>query len=117
VILRPGPGRTDRRAVRRPPASSGVAQARLGPGEPADHPAEERYAPDPTGVIGSRAQIPAAEDDRPHALGLEILVDAVQVCNARYLPASIAHLHAVNRDVVADEQALSHVAPVRTSTR
>ena len=37
-------------------------------------------------VIGSRAQIPADEDDhRRHALCLQILVNAVQVWNARYM--------------------------------
>jgi TnpA family transposase len=41
-------------------------------------------------VIGSRAQIPADEDDRRrHALCLQILVNAVQVWNARYMIASI----------------------------
>jgi hypothetical protein len=64
-------------------------------------------------VIGSRAQIPADEDDhRRHALCLQILVNAVQVWNARYMTASIDHLHAVKPDVVADDQALSRVAPV-----
>jgi TnpA family transposase len=64
-------------------------------------------------VIGSRAQIPADEDDhRRHALCLQILVNAVQVWNARYMTASIDHLHAAKPDVVADDQALSRVAPV-----
>src|SRR5215210_8904149 len=40
-------------------------------------------------VIGSRAQIPADEDDhRRHALCLQILINAVQVWNARYVTAS-----------------------------
>ena len=64
-------------------------------------------------MIGSRAQIPADEDDhRRHALCLQILVNAVQVWNARYMTASIDHLHAVNPDVVADDEALGCVAPV-----
>jgi len=64
-------------------------------------------------VIGSRAQIPADEDDhRRHALCLQILVNAVQVWNARYMTASIDHLHATKPDVVADETALARVAPV-----
>ena len=47
-------------------------------------------------VIGSRAQIPADEDDhRRHALCLRILVNAVQVWNARYMTAAIDHLHAL----------------------
>jgi hypothetical protein len=64
-------------------------------------------------VIGSRAQIPADEDDhRRHALCLQILVNAVQVWNARYMTASIDHLHTTKPDVVADETALARVAPV-----
>jgi TnpA family transposase len=64
-------------------------------------------------VIGSRAQIPADEDDhRRHALCLQILVNAVQVWNARYMTASIDHLHATKPDVVAEETALARVAPV-----
>ena len=64
-------------------------------------------------VIGSRTQVPADEDDhRRHALCLQILVNAVQVWNARYMTASIDHLHALNPDVVADDQVLSRVAPV-----
>ena len=64
-------------------------------------------------VIGSRAQIPADEDDhRRHALCLQILVNAVQVWNARYMTASIDHLHATKPDVVADETAVARVAPV-----
>ncbi|MCA1678061.1 MAG: transposase, partial [Actinobacteria bacterium] len=64
-------------------------------------------------VIGSRAQIPADEDDhRRHALCLQILVNAVQVWNARYMTAAIDHLHATRRDVVADETAVARVAPV-----
>lgn len=65
-------------------------------------------------VIGSRAQIPADEDDhrRRHALCLQILVNAVQVWNARYMSASIDQLHATKPDVVADETAVARVAPV-----
>lgn len=64
-------------------------------------------------VIGSRAQIPADEDDhRRHALCLQILVNPVQVWNARYMTASIDHLHATKPDVVADETAVARVAPV-----
>ncbi len=63
-------------------------------------------------MIGSRAQIPADEDDhRRHALCLQILVNAVQVWNARYMTASIDHLHATRPDVVA-ESAVARVAPV-----
>jgi len=40
-------------------------------------------------VIGPRAQIPADEDDhRRHALCLQILVNAVQVWNARYISST-----------------------------
>ncbi|MDQ6778112.1 MAG: Tn3 family transposase [Actinomycetota bacterium] len=133
-------------------------QARLGPREPPDHPAEERHAPEPARrrawrvradrasqlppvycadpalrarihgqlnkgetlhalrrhlVIGSRAQIPADEDDhRRHALCLQILVNAAQIWNARYKTASIDHLHIARPEIVADDQALSRVAPV-----
>ena len=63
-------------------------------------------------VIGSR-QIPADEDDhRRHALCLQILVNAVRVWNARYMTASIDHLHATKPDVVADETAVARVALV-----
>ena len=64
-------------------------------------------------VIGSRAQIPADEDDRRrHALCLQILVNAVQVWNARYMTASIDDLHTTKPDVVADEPVVARVAPV-----
>ncbi len=64
-------------------------------------------------VIGSRAQIPADEDDhRRHALCLQILVNAVQIWNARYMTASIDHLHTAKPDVVADDHTLSRVTPV-----
>jgi hypothetical protein len=43
---------------------------------------------------------------------LQILVNAVQVWNARYMTASIDHLHATKPDVVADEIAVARVAPV-----
>ncbi|MDP8910019.1 MAG: transposase [Chloroflexota bacterium] len=53
-------------------------------------------------VIGSRAQIPADEDDhRRHALCLQILVNAVQVSNASYGTASMDHLHVTKPDLVA----------------
>jgi hypothetical protein len=83
------------RAIRRPAPNGCVAQVR-------------RHL-----VIGSRAQIPADEDDhRCHALCLQILVNAVQVWNARYLTASIEQLQATKPDVVADETAIALVAPV-----
>ena len=64
-------------------------------------------------MIGSRAQLPADEDDhRRHALCLQILVNAVQIWNARYMTASLDHLHTAKPDVVADDQALSRVTPV-----
>ncbi len=64
-------------------------------------------------VIGSRAQIPADEDDhRRHALCLQILVNAVQVWNARYMTASIDHLRSTKPDVIADETAIARVAPI-----
>jgi hypothetical protein len=64
-------------------------------------------------VIGSRAQIPPTKTTTAGTvLCLQILVNAVQVWNARYMTASIDHLHAVNPDVVADDQVLSRVAPV-----
>lgn len=63
-------------------------------------------------VIGSRAQIPADEDHHRHALCLQILVNTVQVWNARYMTASIDHLHATKPDVVADETPIARVAPV-----
>lgn len=64
-------------------------------------------------VIGSRAQIPADEHDhRRHALSLQLLVNAIQIWNARYMTAAIDHLHQAEPDVVADEQAVSRVAPV-----
>jgi len=64
-------------------------------------------------VIGSRAQIPADEDDhRRHALCLQIVVNAVQVWNARYMTAAIDHLHHTQPDVVADDTAIAGVAPV-----
>jgi TnpA family transposase len=68
-------------------------------------------------VIGSRAQIPADEDDhRRHALSLQILVNAVQVWNARYMTASIDHLHTTRPDVVADEDALARVTGATPNT-
>src|ERR1039458_2274587 len=68
-------------------------------------------------VIGPRAQIPADEDDhRRHALSLQILVNAVQVWNARYMTASIDHLHTTRPDVVADEDALARVTGATPNT-
>ncbi len=64
-------------------------------------------------VIGSRAQLPADEDDhRRHALCLQILVNAVQVWNARYMTASIDHLHQNLPGLIADDKAIAGVAPV-----
>jgi len=64
-------------------------------------------------VIGSRAQVPADEHDhRRHALCLQILVNAIQIWNARYMTAAIDHLHNTQPDVVADEQTIARVAPV-----
>ncbi len=64
-------------------------------------------------VIGSRAQLPADEDDhRRHALCLQLLVNAVQVWNARYMTASIDHLHRTAPDLVADDDAIARVTPV-----
>jgi Tn3 transposase DDE domain len=48
-----------------------------------------------------------------NALCLQILVNAVQVWNARYMTASIEHLHITKPDVVvANEDALARIAPV-----
>jgi len=59
-------------------------------------------------VIGSCAQLPADEDDhRRHALCLQILVNAVQIWNARYMTAAIDHLHATRPALVADDRALA----------
>ena len=64
-------------------------------------------------VIGSRAQLPADEDDhRRHALCLQILVNAIQVWNARYMTAAIDHLHRHLPTLVADDAAIAGVAPV-----
>jgi hypothetical protein len=50
------------------------------------------------GKIERPAQDRADEDDhRRRALCLQILVNAVQVWNARYMTASIDHLHATMR--------------------
>jgi TnpA family transposase len=63
-------------------------------------------------VIGSRAQLPGDEDDhRRHALCLQILVNSVQVWNARYMTAAIDHLHHTLPDL-ADDTAIAGVAPV-----
>ena len=64
-------------------------------------------------MIGSRAQLPADEDDhRRHALCLQLLVNAVEIWNARYMTAAIDHLHDVQPELVADEDALARPAPV-----
>ena len=103
------------------PRTSHSGGGQLGPREPADHPPEEpasstRARPCTlcAGTSSSApAQIPADEDDhRRHALCVQLLVNAVQVWNARYMTASIDHLHATKPDVVADETALARVAPV-----
>jgi hypothetical protein len=68
-------------------------------------------------VIGSGAQLPADEDDhRRHALCLQILVNAVEVWNARYMTAAIDHLHATQPEVVADDQHSRASLPSRTPT-
>jgi TnpA family transposase len=64
-------------------------------------------------VIGSRAQLPADEDDhRRHALSLQILVNAIQVWNARYMTAAIDHLHHTSPELVADDTAIAGVSPI-----
>jgi TnpA family transposase len=64
-------------------------------------------------VISSRAQLPADEDDhRRHALCLQILINAVQVWNARYMTVAIDHLHNTLPNLVADDTAIAGVAPV-----
>jgi hypothetical protein len=63
-------------------------------------------------VIGSRADPSRRRRPRRHALCLQILVNALQVWNARYMTASIDHLHATRPDIVADQTALARVAPV-----
>jgi Tn3 transposase DDE domain len=51
-------------------------------------------------------------DHRPHALCLQLLVNAVQVWNAQYMAGAIDHLHTAKSDVLADENALARLAPV-----
>jgi TnpA family transposase len=64
-------------------------------------------------VIGSRAQLPADEDDhRRHALCVQILVNAIQVWNARYMTAAIDHLHNHIPNVLADDTAIAGIAPI-----
>jgi TnpA family transposase len=64
-------------------------------------------------VIGSRAQIPADEaDHHRHALCLQLLVNAIQVWNARYMTAAIDHLRTTKPALVADEGAISRLAPI-----
>jgi hypothetical protein len=63
-------------------------------------------------VIGSRAQIPADEDDhRRHALCLQILVNAVHVWNALHDRRDRPPPHHQARPL-ADETAIARVAPV-----
>ncbi|MGH3263426.1 MAG: Tn3 family transposase, partial [Trebonia sp.] len=64
-------------------------------------------------VIGSRAQLPADEDDHQrHALCLQILVNAAQIWNARYMQAAVDHLHTTQPDVLVYDHALGGIAPV-----
>ncbi len=64
-------------------------------------------------VIGSRAQLPAHEDDhRRHALCLQILVNTIQVWNARYMTAAIDHLRSTHPREVASDEAIARLAPV-----
>jgi TnpA family transposase len=64
-------------------------------------------------VIGSRAQLPAHEDDhRRHALCLQILVNTIQVWNARYMSAAIDHLRSTHPSEVARDDAIARLAPV-----
>lgn len=65
-------------------------------------------------VIGSRAQIPADEDDhRRHALCLQILVNTVQVWNARYdlhrQPPPEGRLRPLRRVVNDDDPAVPDI--------
>jgi TnpA family transposase len=64
-------------------------------------------------VIGSRAQLPADEDDHHrHALCLQLLVNAILVWNARYTTAALDHLAATHPELVADDTPLARLAPV-----
>jgi Tn3 transposase DDE domain-containing protein len=51
-------------------------------------------------------------DHRRLALCLQLLVNAVEVWNARYMTAAIDHLHTTRPDAVADETSVARVAPV-----
>lgn len=63
-------------------------------------------------VVGSRAQLPADEDDhRRHALCLQLLVNAVEIWNARYMTAAVDHLHHTQPALVVDDT-LARQAPV-----
>jgi TnpA family transposase len=64
-------------------------------------------------VIGSRAQLPADEDDHQrHALCLQILVNAVQIWNHRYMDAAIDHLRGTQPQLPVDDAILARIAPV-----
>lgn len=64
-------------------------------------------------VIGSRAQLPADEDDHHrHALCLQLLVNAVLVWNARYTTAAVDHLNGIRPELVADASLLARLSPV-----
>jgi Tn3 transposase DDE domain len=64
-------------------------------------------------VVGSRAQLPAEEDDhRRHALCLQLLVNAALVWNARYTTAALDHLHGTRPELVADDTLLARLSPV-----
>ncbi len=64
-------------------------------------------------VIGSRAQLPADEDDHHrHALCLQLLVNAVLVWNARYTTAALEHLAATQPKLMGDDSALARLAPI-----
>lgn len=64
----PGPAGADRRPVRRPAANGRIAEARLGPGEPADHPPQERHPAD-----AARCRARRVRPDRPHQLPAALL--------------------------------------------
>ncbi len=49
---------------------------------------------------------------RRHPLCLQILVNALQVWNARCMTASIDHLHHTAPDLVADDEAITRVTSV-----
>jgi hypothetical protein len=64
-------------------------------------------------VIGSRAQLPADEDDHHRqALCLQLFVNAVLVWNARYTTAALEQLGATHPELVGHDSALARLAPV-----